>query len=64
MSHPSPLCPKCELEMTFVMDGPKEAMTSSRDTINLPLASHIYACPEHGHWRVYISGAMKPFPRL
>ena len=27
--------------------------------VTVPLASGIYKCPEHGYWRIYITGAME-----
>lgn len=62
MTMSDPVCPKCHTEMTFVMEGPEEEMRSHGAGFTVPLASNIYRCDTHGHFRVYISGAIKDFP--
>ena len=55
--HP---CPKCKREMEHVVT-PKEEITSSGDKLIMPLDSDVFRCVEHGMWRFYISGAVKPY---
>ena len=47
--------------MTFVKKAPQEPDESSEGDVVVFLESEIYRCTEHGTFRVYISGAIKPF---
>ena len=53
-------CRRCSRSLTYVRDFPYEDR-SQRDAIGVSLASNIYRCPEHGLWRIFISGAAVPF---
>ena len=63
MTGPSHRCPDCDQPLTFVRDLPlddKEIRSNSQG-FSVPLASSIYECPEHGQFRIYISGAVKQY---
>ena len=49
-------CPVCHNNIPKVADWPTE-MDTSGGQIVLSLASAVYECPQHGHWRIYVSGA-------
>ncbi len=54
-SDQHPPCPTCLGKLTYVKEGPHDEQLS-RDGVIGALASAIYRCPEHGLWRIYISG--------
>ena len=53
---------ECGQEMTFVEDGDEPPHFGSSRII-MPLASDIWECPDHGLWRIYISGARERVER-
>ena len=59
------LCPTCNGRLTYVRELTREeresGIRSGGDRFSVPLDSHISSCPEHGFWRVFISGRVEPF---
>lgn len=53
-------CPTCSKPMTYVrdvtVDETKSEWRGTASGFSLPLASHIEECPEHGQFRVFVSG--------
>ena len=58
----NPLCPRCQKELAFVMHPPPEETRGDGNRVSLPLDSSIFRCADHGNWRIYVSGAAKPYP--
>lgn len=54
-------CPKCQREMERVI-APEEEITSGGEKMIVPLDSDVFRCPDHGMWRFYINGAIRPYP--
>ena len=48
-------CELCSRPLTFVEEVKSQPYGDGRQVI-IPLASDIYECPEHGLWRIFISG--------
>ena len=59
--EPVGICPQCERELDYVQDGPPEEPRSANNVVRIKLASIIGRCPDHGLFRVYISGAVTPY---
>ena len=55
-------CPRCQHTLTYVEDVTSEVF-GQHGTLTVPLASQIYNCPEHGHWRLYVSGRIEKVDR-
>jgi hypothetical protein len=53
-------CPQCSRTLTYVKDVPFEAHDQGAE-IAVRLASSIYQCPDHGPWRIFISGKVVPY---
>jgi len=51
----------CTEKLEFIKPGPREDFGSGGTDIVVPLDSDIYRCPMHGLFRIYISGAYKPY---
>jgi hypothetical protein len=60
-----PTCPTCSQSLRYVKDHEFEAAADG-DRIVVTLASSIFDCPdpEHGPWRVFISGSIVPYREL
>lgn len=64
MTSPTQLCPNCGAILEYVKPvrfDEKEMKPVGSDRFTLKLASDIYQCPQHGLWRIYISGAVEPY---
>ena len=48
-------CELCSRPLTFVEEVKSQPYGAGSQVI-VPLVSDIYECPEHGRWRIYISG--------
>jgi hypothetical protein len=55
-------CPRCQHTLTHVEDVQPE-IYGRHETLTVPLASQIYACPDHGYWRLYVSGRIEKLDR-
>jgi len=56
----APRCPECSGILTYIKEVPLEASAQGK-TFVVPLPSDIYRCPEHGLWRICISGSVEPY---
>jgi len=54
-------CPTCQTVMTYIKETPPEFVRASRRTFSSHVASQIYECPEHGQFRIYVSGRIEPY---
>ena len=52
-------CPTCKRAMKFVKDWPFEERPAPAGKFAAALASTQYECPEHGGFRIYISGRVE-----
>jgi hypothetical protein len=57
------LCPACQRDIPLVQEWPQEGPYGSGSQLVMPLASGVYECPEHGYWRIFISGASEKIER-
>jgi hypothetical protein len=53
-------CPKCHTVMTFIKEALPDFVRASRRTFSSQVASLVYECPEHGQFRIYVSGRIEP----
>jgi hypothetical protein len=54
-------CPKCQTIMTFIKEAPPDFVRASRRTFSSQVASLVYECPEHGQFRIFVSGRIEPY---
>ena len=56
-------CPTCGAQMDYIKGMMRDTPAEIRPTPRLGIgsASAIWRCPEHGQFRIYISGAVLPF---
>lgn len=53
------LCPECKRDIPHIQDWPQESRVEGSQFV-VSLASGVYECPDHGYFRIYISGAAVP----
>lgn len=57
-------CPRCQRPLTYVEPvKPESYGLTSTSTIAVPHESHLYQCPEHGFWRLFVSGRIEKVAR-
>jgi hypothetical protein len=56
------ICPVCHGPVTHIQDWPDE-VSGQGGQIVVSLASAVYECPEHGYYRIFISGAHQKVER-
>lgn len=56
-------CPTCGVEMDYIKGMMRESLSelTPHPRLGIPSGSAIWRCPEHGQFRIYISGAVLPF---
>lgn len=54
--RPGQRCPACDRLMEYVKLFPQDIAGGDGGIIHVSLESHVWRCPEHGLWRIYISG--------
>lgn len=52
----SKICPVCRREIPYVADWPEDPWSSDGEIV-VPLEAAVYQCPEHGLYKITISGA-------
>jgi hypothetical protein len=55
------MCPKCQAVMKYIKESPPDFVRASRSTFSSNVPSLIYECPEHGQFRIYVSGRIEPY---
>jgi hypothetical protein len=54
-------CPTCQTVMKYIKEVQPDFVRASRRTFSGKVASSVYECPEHGRFRIYISGRIEPY---
>ena len=57
-------CPSCQRPLTYLRDWPFEERPSAPSKFAVALASALYECPEHGQFRIYISGRVESVKKI
>jgi len=47
--------------MKYIKEVPPDFVRASRSTFSGKVPSQIYECPEHGQFRIYVSGRIESY---
>jgi hypothetical protein len=54
-------CPTCQANMKYIKEVPPDFVRASRSTFSGKVPSQIHECPEHGQFRIYVSGRIESY---